>query len=56
MDYECPECKSNEEPKIIIHFPPKIYQCLMCGRKGSREDFLKNTKRSPGFTQLPKPP
>ena len=37
MDYDCPECGSQEPPKIISHFPPPIYQCLECGKKGDEK-------------------
>ncbi|MFX0071874.1 MAG: hypothetical protein ACFFAO_12365 [Candidatus Hermodarchaeota archaeon] len=57
MSYECPECGSQEEPKIISHFPPEIYQCQYCGKRGNIEDFnKKDDDRRPKFTPVPKFP
>ena len=51
MDYECPGCGSEQQPIIIIRFPPQIFQCEYCGRKGNDKDFIK--KKKPKFTPLP---
>ena len=56
MEYECPECGSNEEPKIISRFPPPIYQCIKCNKRGDRKDFIKKEEKIPQFTPLPKRP
>ncbi len=56
MKYECPECGSQETPKIIIHFPPLIYQCLKCGKRGDEQDFFKKEDKRLSLTPLPKRP
>jgi len=54
MKYKCPECGNTEEPKTISYFEPRIYQCLECGKKGNKSDFIEKT--DPRFTSLPPPP
>ena len=56
MEYECPECGSQEPPKIISHFPPPIYQCIECGKRGDEKDFFKKGDKRPPLTPLPKRP
>jgi ribosomal protein L37AE/L43A len=57
MKYKCPSCASAEEPHIISHFAPRIYQCLDCGFKGAEKDFIqKEGGGSSRFSSLPPPP
>ncbi|MFX1257661.1 MAG: hypothetical protein ACFFAN_07380 [Promethearchaeota archaeon] len=55
MDYECPECGNKDKPKIIIRFPPQIFQCVECGKKGNEKDFIKKNNHH-RFTPVPKFP
>ena len=55
MKYKCPSSGSTEEPHVISHFEPIIYQCLDCGLKGSEKDFIQKEGGS-HFSALPPPP
>ncbi|MFX1444205.1 MAG: hypothetical protein ACFFHV_12375 [Promethearchaeota archaeon] len=56
MDYECPECGNQDPPKIVSHFHPPIYQCIVCGKKGDKKDFFKKRDKKAQFTPIPKHP
>ena len=56
MKYKCSACGSTEDPHVISHFAPKIYQCLDCGFKGSEKDFIPKQGGGSRFSSLPPPP